>query len=390
MKKLATLTLPWVAGLVVLPALSIDGQQVLEIDFTTGRAIIDDEWRSMGSHLMAVDWSRNILYVDDDEEPDGIMAFSLETGDWLRTVPTPRGDGPREFPRTRTGMDVAPNGGLYISGYLRMIEFDSQGVPIDSWAPRIPTSTTVCNFGSAPAVPTQGGVVRRTADGTEEGIGPIRAQGRLIDAETPEETIAISLRLINARIACTEDRAYVVLSYPNGPDSVFVYDRSGKATRLAIPVGEIEGQPECRSGGVQTETGRVIQPAGPCSPWSHKAYPSFDDHENVILLSIDSRIHGAIIDPDTGCHALIRATTGNRYIPVRIYQDSALVFRSSVQQGTYQGRTIDVVDLNSSNGVSMHPLRRVSGEPCPGMLPSVTGLDSGRPHAGNRNGVAPL
>ena len=104
------ITLSWVAGFLVLSALPADAQQVLEIDFTNGRTIIDDEWRSMGSHLMAVDWSRSILYVDDDEEPEGIMAFSLETGDWLRTVPTPKGDGPFEFPQTRTGMDVAPMG----------------------------------------------------------------------------------------------------------------------------------------------------------------------------------------------------------------------------------------------------------------------------------------
>ena len=35
-------------------------QQVLEIDLTTGRTIIDDEWRSMSS-AVAADWDGNIL-----------------------------------------------------------------------------------------------------------------------------------------------------------------------------------------------------------------------------------------------------------------------------------------------------------------------------------------
>ena len=183
--------------------------------------------------------------------------------------------------------------------------------------------------------------------------------------------MAVTMRLINAQIACAEDRAYVVIPYPNSPDTVFVYHRSGDASRLVIPGGKIEGAPECRMEGIRTDAGQVLQPAGPCPPWSKKLYPSFDDRGNVVLLGIDTRIHGAVIDPDTGCHALIRATTGNRNIPVRIHQDSALVFHSAVQQRAFQGRTIDVVDINSSNGVSMRPLRRVSGEACPGMLPSV-------------------
>ena len=62
-----------------------------------GRTIIDDQWRSMGSVTLAVDHDRGILYVNDAEEPEGIMAFSLSTGERIRVLPAREGDGPHEF-----------------------------------------------------------------------------------------------------------------------------------------------------------------------------------------------------------------------------------------------------------------------------------------------------
>ena len=120
--------LPWVAVLAYLltPAVGT-GQQVLEIDYDAGRVIIDDEWRGLKSYFVAVDWDRNILYTADSEEPEGIMAFSLETGEWIRTISTPRGDGPHEFSGGRRGIAIAPRGGLYVSGHLRVIEYTAEG-----------------------------------------------------------------------------------------------------------------------------------------------------------------------------------------------------------------------------------------------------------------------
>ena len=43
----------------------------------------------------------------------------------------------------------------------------------------------------------------------------------------------------------------------------------------------------------------------------------------------------------------------------------------AVTMTTYQGRTVRAIQVYSTNGVSLHPIRRVSGEPCPGMLPTV-------------------
>lgn len=105
-------------------------QQILEVDLSTGRTIIDDQWRSMGSIVLAVDHDRGILYVNDAEEPEGIMAFSLSTGERIRVQPALEGDGPHEFSQRHSGMTMGPGGRLYVSGVLRVVEFDSTGVPV--------------------------------------------------------------------------------------------------------------------------------------------------------------------------------------------------------------------------------------------------------------------
>ncbi len=55
------------------------------------------------------------------------------------------------------------------------------------------------------------------------------------------------------------------------------------------------------------------------------------------------------------------------YGALHVYQDSVLFFRN-VAWGDDQG---SFTLSSTANRVSLHPLRRISGEPCPGMLPSV-------------------
>jgi len=55
------------------------------------------------------------------------------------------------------------------------------------------------------------------------------------------------------------------------------------------------------------------------------------------------------------------------YDALHIYQDSALVFHYASWEDDQGGFTMST----AADRVSLHPLRRVSGEPCPGMLPSV-------------------
>ncbi|MCY4571572.1 MAG: hypothetical protein OXF01_02120, partial [Gemmatimonadetes bacterium] len=101
---------------------------MLEIDTTVGRIIIDDEWRAIRTiGDMPLDRTRAILYANDDEEPEAVMAFSLETGEWIRTIPTPEGGGPRELERGMSGMTLGRDGRLYVAGYVRVLEFDPLG-----------------------------------------------------------------------------------------------------------------------------------------------------------------------------------------------------------------------------------------------------------------------
>ena len=351
-------------------------QQVIEIDLGAGRTIIDEQWRSMGSRVLALDRDRGILYVNDDEEPEGIMAFSLATGERIRTMLARRGDGPFEFSQGHTGMAVAPAGGLYVSGLLRVVEYDVNGDAVNSWRPRVPTSLLVCSFGGAPAVAAQYGVVRRGADGQDEGFGASVVMGTGIVAQTREQGLAMGDLLWDSRIACTDEAAYVVMSHGEGPDSVFVYRRDGGDGSLAVPTDFTEDLPECFQWGqfgssATTPTGPTT-PRVPCPTWNQNLYPSVDEQGNIALMGYHREIAGALVDPDTGCYAVLRKPNRDRAADVaRIYQDSALVFTLDTGEGTVGGQATTIMYSGSASRVSLHPLRRASGEPCPGMLPSV-------------------
>ncbi len=362
-------SLPWISAFSILltPAVGL-GQQVLEVDYDAGRIIIDDEWRGLRSHFVAVDWDRATLYAADSEEPEGIMAFSLETGEWLRTIGTPRGDGPHEFPWGRKGIAIAPGGGLYVSGDLRVIEYSAEGTPVNSWRPEAPTLQRVCNLNGVPAVPTQGGVVRRGTEGTSEPVGPVEAQGRRVGGNDIE---GVYRRLRSARIACHGSVAFVSMPFgAAGPDSLFVYDLNGQHGRLAVPVEDASGRRSCMIAAQRRPDGSIAEPERPCPHWSRNTRLSADDRGNLVMLGLDQTTRGAIINPETGCYALIRGSSDHPHSPVAVYADSVLVYRHSFEKSTKGDQTrIHITD--SATGVSIHPLRRVSGEPCPGMLPSV-------------------
>lgn len=342
---------------------------VLEIDYTTGRTIIDDERRSMWATDLAVDRSRGILYVIDAGEREGIMAFSLETGAWIRTIRTPRGDGLREFPGGRWSTATAPDGGIYVSGPGRVLEHDALGAFVGAWSPGWQKGTGVCDLGGEPAIPMRSGVMRRGPDGTDDPIPAEAAEKDGFTARSPEEASAFNTTHSGARIACTGSTAYVVRSYPDGPDSVFTYHRSGETGRVAVPTDFAEWD-GCEKREVRTPSGQSAVRA-PCWVWNRALTPSMDGRGNLVLLSeVDFDTAGTIINPETGCYAIVRKdpNTDKARLPVRVLGDSVLVFHNYSEPNENGGTTYYT---DSANRVSLHPLRRVSGEPCPGMLPSV-------------------
>ena len=89
-------------------------------------------------------------------------------------------------------------------------------------------------------------------------------------------------------------------------------------------------------------------------------------------MGYDRVIAGAVINPETGCYAVLRKSNPDPALRVaRILADSALVFTRDQERTTSGGRTT-IVAYSGSNRVSLHPIRRASGEPCSGMLESVS------------------
>lgn len=99
--------------------------------------------------------------------------------------------------------------------------------------------------------------------------------------------------------------------------------------------------------------------------------PSDDGHGSVVLAGSDAEFPGAIIDPESGCHAVVRHGQPTIYREfMGVFRDSALVFHRDREETTDDGRKV-VTLYSAARQVSLRPLRRVSGEPCPGILPSL-------------------
>ena len=343
---------------------SVDAQQILEIDTAAGRVIIDDEWRAIHTTKnMALDRTRGILYVNDSEEPEAVMAFSLETGEWLRTIPTPTGGGPRELERGMVAMTLGRDGRLYVAGYVRVLEFDPLGQYVSTWSPR-PGARRVCELDGQPVILDVNGLIRRGPDGTDENLGASIVDRRATEIrDAPIGRGRFSLGS-SPRIACTDDAAYVVTTNVEDPDSVFVYPRNGEMGRLAVPTEFTDRGDDCR---VEVNVGTMALER-PCTNWARNLTPTLDGQGNLVLLGIDQEVPGAIIDLETGCYAVVRKPEPSwNHVALHIYQDSALVFYYPNWDDD-QGR---LTVSTAANRVSLHPLRRVSGEPCPGMLESV-------------------
>lgn len=345
-------------------------QQLLEIDFENGRAVIDDDFRAIRFSPVAFDHARRAIYVRDREEPDGIMVFSIETGEWLRTHRITKGEGPREL-RGLRGFALSASGGLHVLGVTKTLLLDSIGTFDGYWRFGGPSTEAICEFGGQPTVAVQGGLRRRGASGGEDDYfgDPVVAGDTWVRG--PDAGLSEVLKWRDAAVACRQDAAYVVL--PNeqlelvqsstttgellnrgsGPDSVLVYHDDGRVRRLNVPseFGEEHG-------------------------WNRGLMPSIDAEGDLVLASLNGFVPGAIVDPETGCYGVFRNREYELYrVFVAMHRDSAVVFDRDREEMTRDGRR-QVTIYSEARRVSLHPIRRVSGEPCPGMLPSVRGDDA--------------
>lgn len=357
--------------LTVLAALAaastVSAQQVLEIDYGAGRVLIDDDSRAI--YDSSIDHQRAILYLQDMEEPEGVMVFSLDTGEWIRTIRFPTGGGPGELPQGYAGMSAGRNGRLYVSGLARVLMFDDAGQYIGNWTPRAPERRgAVCDFDGEPAVPAIHGVVRRSGDG-DETVGPGVAAMRGLPRS---QARAMGDLLWSSRIACTPNAAYVVTTHADDTDSLTVYYRSGRMGTLQIPAELVE-------------SGRLT--TGPRINTDGRGNVVLAEIPDVRLIRIGGyQTVGAVLDPGSGCHATIRnpEVDAYEYSFRGIHADSAVVAVLYMEEGEEMGRKA-LTFFDHAYKVGLYPLRRVSGEPCPGMLPTVEPVRS--PGSTDRSGL---
>ena len=82
----------------------------------------------------------------------------------------------------------------------------------------------------------------------------------------------------------------------------------------------------------------VVLPDRPCPTWNQRLHPSLDGRGNIVLMGYHRAIAGAIVDPETGCYAVLRKSTPDPTLRVaRIYADSALVFTRDAERTTEGG-----------------------------------------------------
>ena len=232
-----------------------------------------------------------------------------ERAEALRVLLAREGDGLNEFSHGHTGMTMGPGGRLYVSGLLRVIECHSTstGVPASSWTPRVPTSKSVCNPGGQLSIPAQNGVIRKGPGRADEGVGPDVGNSYVLVARDREQAFAASDRIWGARIACTDNAAYMATECPESLDTVFVYLRSGEETRLPAPqrtLGEVLGEL-----GRNRPSNGVVLPDRSCPTRNQRLCPSLDGRGNIVLMGYHRVIAGAIVDPATGCYAVLRKST---------------------------------------------------------------------------------
>ena len=150
-------------------------------------------------------------------------------------------------------------------------------------------------------------------------------------------------------VFCTSASAFVLAVPESGPtDPLTVIKRTPPTGRLELPRDFLDE-----------------------GDW-HRAAPSLDAQGNIVLISEDNLIWGPVIDPDTGCYAMLRNAERSAVGQFRgIYADSAVVLPRDLEEtrGSGGGRVITV--FNTAARISLVPLRRVSGSPCPGMFPSL-------------------
>ena len=336
--------LQFLVTLALWPATGAAAQQRLEIDHSSGREVIN-QWEYGFRSFVEIDHARKLLYVFEASDPLAALAISLNDGALVSKYGGAEGEGPGELQNANAL--AATTDGVYASDHVRVNHWDSSGNLVSTWRPNTPSVMDVCALGGQPAVPLPGGALVRSTDGPGVILGRGRAGRRLmVDLASAREAM---FTFTSSEIVCMGDVAYVLTDL-----QVHGHSAGGTTTEVKLP-------PEL------VERGRRRQ-AGARGGARIRPFRLFHDGNGNLVISMwRSRLAGAIIDPETGCHSIVMdpgPPAGHAVRFAGMYQDSAVVLVNTPTTRMVEGKPTPVFVAGEYPIIALRPLRRVGGEPC--------------------------
>ena len=331
----------------------LEAQQRLKIDHATGREIANDSMRAMRTDNASIDHRKGIIYVEDPEHPVAAMAFSLEDGRLIRVYGGKVGDGPGEM-RLRYGFFMAATDiGILLASGDRVLHFDSAGKLAWDWRPKAARVEGVCVIAGSPVVQQWEGrslALRRRADGSSAAFGQHRWRDHR--AFGSEE----KWNFFGPDITCVGDVLYVL----DQNEGIFGYAGDGRTFRVPLP-GALVAAGERRHSPLVGEGG------GGRRQWHRPRYERIfhNGDGDLIVLARYRRFVGAVIDPETGCYALIEEDEWKKSrVVAGVFRGNAVVFQKATEKRLVDGRTATVI-YPGAHTMALRPLKLMGGEPCP-------------------------
>jgi len=345
-------TMRWLGLAVALVLWSATGtaaQHRLEIDHLSGREVINQADYGFG-HFVEIDHARKLLYVFEAGDPLAALAISLDDGALVGKYGGAEGEGPGEL--KFAGALAPASDGVYTTDGAHVNHWDSSGDLVSTWRPNAPGVMDVCALGGQPAVPLPGGALVRSTDGSGVILGRGRA-GSTLSLDIPVNDRASVREAIStfasSKIVCMGNVAYVLTDL-----QVHGHSAGGVTTEVPMPPELVE---RARRRMDAARGGARIRP-----------FTMFHDGKGNLVVSMwRSRLAGAIIDPETGCHSIVMDSQPPVRHEIRfagMYQDSAVVLVNAPATRVIEGKPTPVFVAGQYSIIALRPLRHVSGDPC--------------------------
>lgn len=344
-------------GIAVAVALAVGAseaaaQQVLAADMDAGRELAGGAEYSFRGNA-TVDYGRRLVLVSEAADPLAVTAYSLDDGSVQAVFGGGRaGDGPGEL--TRVDATAVGPDGVYVAGGGRVLYWSWQGTLLHQWKPSTPETVDLCALNGRPAVPLQhGGLVFRGDDGESVVLdGEARTELDWTGVRTNEAAFRVMHAYHSNMMACNDSAAYVLASASH---ALTEHKTGTEPRRVPMP-------PEL------VEAARMRMDR---SSESH-FFPGYGDlflaeDGRLVITTFGNWVAGAVVDPATGCYALMtntNAPVGWSY--AGLFGDSVVTLEGSRQPttGMVDGKRRAVYSTEETH-IFVRPVRPVSGEPCP-------------------------